>query len=212
MNQTAGRCVIIGGAPIENPARIRAALKADDFCIYCDCGLRHLASLGAAPDCIVGDFDSYSGPLPDAPTITLPREKDDTDTVYAVKEALRRGFDEFLLVGAVGGRFDHSMANVSTLLMLSRLGKHAVLMDDHSDMCIVSQTPVDITPDCRYFSLLSIAGAARQVTIQNAKYPLERAAIEPEYQYGVSNEVLPGKIARVTVGEGALLLVRVYAE
>lgn len=206
------RCVIIGGAPIKDYSRIRDVLREDDFCIYCDCGLRHREGLSAAPDLIVGDFDSFSAAPSGANVITLPREKDDTDTVYAVKEALRRGFDEFVLLGAAGGRLDHTLANVSLLVMLDRLGKKAVLVDDCSDMRVISREEASIADTCRFFSLLTVNGSARHVTIENAKFPLRDAEIHCDYQYGVSNEVLPGKTARVRVGEGQLLLMRIFSE
>lgn len=204
------RCVIIGGAPIARYDRVKAALRESDFFIYCDCGLRHMDALGRKADLVIGDFDSYRGARPNVKTITLPVAKDDTDTIYAVKEGLRLGFSDFLLLGAVGGRFDHSMANVSALLYLDRLGKQASLLDDHSEMRVVS-SHAEIADDCRFFSLLALGGAAKGVTITGAKFPLDRAEIPCDYQYGVSNEVLPGETAYVTVEEGALLLVRVFA-
>lgn len=204
------RCVIVGGAPIAHYDRAKAALRDGDYFIYCDCGLHHLSALGSPADLVIGDFDSYRGARPDVKTITLPAEKDDTDTIYAVKEGLTLGFSEFLLLGAVGGRFDHSMANVSALLYLDRLGKRATLIDDSSDMRIVSSS-ADVTDDCRFFSLVALGGTARGVSITDAKFPLHRAEIACDYQYGVSNEVLPGKTAHVTVEEGALLLIRVFA-
>ena len=180
--------------------------------IYCDCGLRHMDGLGAEPDLIVGDFDSYSNPEFDTETIVLPCEKDDTDTVFAVKEALRRGFEDFLLIGVVGERLDHTLGNVSILLMLDSEGKVGTIIDDYSEMEIVSdrcEMPCIIDDSYVYFSLINISGTARGVTIRGAKYPLENAEITCEYQYGVSNEVLPGCTAEVSVGEGRLLLVKV---
>ena len=112
------RCVIVGGASIGDYETVGAMLRQDDYMIYCDCGLRHMDGLGAEPDLIVGDFDSYSNPEMETETIVLPCEKDDTDTVFAVKEAIRRGFEDFLLIGVVGERLDHTLGNVSILLML----------------------------------------------------------------------------------------------
>lgn len=202
------RCVIIGGADITRYDRIRQALRADDFCIYCDSGLKHMEALGAKPGLIVGDFDSHENPLLDAETIVLPCEKDDTDTVYAMKEALHRGYDDFLLIGVIGGRLDHTLGNVSALLYLDARGKTACIMDDYSDMQIVSGKPAFIEDRYAFFSLLNISGVARGVTIEHAKYPLQDGEITCEYQYAVSNEVLPGHTARVTVREGRLLLIR----
>ncbi len=92
------RCVIVGGADIGDAALIRSRLRRDDFLVYCDSGLAHRNALQAEPDLIVGDFDSHENPHLDVETIVLPREKDDTDTFYAVREALRRGFEAFLLI------------------------------------------------------------------------------------------------------------------
>ena len=116
------RCVIVGGAGIGCYQRIRDSLREDDWFVYCDGGLNHQRELGRKPDLIVGDFDSHERPVTDTETIVLPREKDDTDTVYAVKEAIRRGFRDFLLIGAVGERFDHTFGNVSLLLYLDSQG------------------------------------------------------------------------------------------
>ena len=201
------RCVIVGAAPIGDYARCRAALRPDDFFLYCDGGLRHADGLGVGPDLVVGDFDSCPRPDTDGETIVLPCEKDDTDTVFAAKEALRRGFGEFLLLGVLGGRLDHALANVGVLLMLDRAGKRAAALDDFSQLEIVSDWA--LVPDSwPWFSLLAVDGPAEGVTIRGAKYPLEDARIDPAYQYGVSNEPLPGG-AVISVRTGRLLLIKV---
>lgn len=202
------RCVIVGGADIHAYDVIRSGLRADDFVIYCDSGLKHMEALGAEPGLIVGDFDSHENPHMQTETIVLPCEKDDTDTVYAVKEALKRGFEDFLLIGAVGGRLDHTLGNVSILLYLDSLNKKGTILDDYSEMQIVSGEPVTVDDSFGFFSLLNITGTARGITIENAKYPLKDAEITCEYQYGVSNEVLPGRVAEIRVREGKLLLIK----
>lgn len=203
------RCVIIGGAPIGNYPRIRSKLRPDDFLIFCDSGLRHLEPLGVQPDLIVGDFDSAQNPHMAVETIELPTVKDDTDTVFAVKTALQRGFTDFLLVGVVGARLDHTLGNVYILVMLNHRGCTGAIDDDYSTMSLVSREPVSIPDTCSFFSLLNIDGSAHGVTIQHAKYLLDNAEIPPEYQYGVSNEVLPGETAVVSLREGILLLIQV---
>lgn len=203
------RCVIIGGAGIERCDEIKKYLRSGDYNIFCDCGLRHMEALAIEPDLIIGDFDSYQDPKLPVETITLPREKDDTDTVYAVKEALRRGFDEFLLLGVIGARLDHSLGNVSILLKLDSLGKKAMIVDDYSEMEIVSREPAFVGPEFPYFSLLNVTGLARGISLENSKFPLKDAEITCDYQYGISNEPLPGKLAKITVAEGSLLLIKV---
>ncbi|MBO4399842.1 MAG: thiamine diphosphokinase [Lachnospiraceae bacterium] len=206
------RCVIVGGADINRAEAVRERLREEDYMIYCDSGLRHREALSREPSLVVGDFDSHENPHLSVETIVLPRAKDDTDTVYAVKEALKRGFDEFLLVGVIGARLDHTIGNVSILLMLDSFGKKAVIVDDYSEMEIVSRGTSVIDGRASYFSLLAVDGAARGVTITGALFPLTDAAITPEYQYGISNEVLPGQSAAVNVKEGRLLLVKVFGE
>ena len=205
-----GRCVIVGGADINNYKFIREHLCADDFVVFCDSGLKHLEQLQVKPSLIVGDFDSHENPHLDVETIVLPCEKDDTDTVFAVKEAVKRGFEEFLLIGVVGARLDHTLGNVSILLYLDSLGKKGCMIDDYSEMEIVSQKPMSIDGVYSFFSLLNITGCARGITITGAKYPLKDGEITCEYQYGISNEVLPGQTAQVSVAHGRLLLIKVW--
>lgn len=204
------RCVIVGGADINDYGFVRKGLRDDDYIVYCDSGLKHMTALRAAPRLIVGDFDSHENPMLDVETIVLPREKDDTDTVFAVKEALSRGYEEFLLIGVVGARLDHTLGNVSILLYLDSLGKNGRIIDDYSEMEIVSDKEVYVDENFSYFSLLNISGSARGITITGAKYPLEDAEISCEYQYGISNEVLPGERAKISIKEGKLLLIKIH--
>lgn len=202
------RCVIIGGADIGNYDFIRERISTDDYFIFCDSGLKHQEKLGVTPNLIIGDFDSYENPQVEIETIVLPCEKDDTDTVFAVKEAVNRGFDDFLLIGAVGGRLDHTLCNVSILLKLYSIGKTAVIIDDYSDMQIVGRKTAFVDDSYAFFSLLNITGNAKGITVRNAKYPLKNAEITCDYQYGVSNEPLKGKITEITVKDGELLLIK----
>ena len=204
------RCVIVGGADINNYSFIREKLCDNDYVVFCDSGLKHLKNLQVQPSLIVGDFDSHENPHLDVETIVLPCEKDDTDTVYAVKEAISRGFDNFLLIGVVGARLDHTLGNVSILLYLDSLGKNGCIIDDYSEMEIVSDEPVSICDRYAFFSLLNITGCAKDITITGAKYPLVDAEISCEYQYGVSNEVLPSETATVSVKHGKLLLIKIH--
>lgn len=204
------RCVIVGGAGIKNYNFIKTRLKSNDFIIFCDCGLRHMEALGVSADLIVGDFDSHENPHLNVETIVLPCEKDDTDTVFAVKEGIKRGFDDFLLIGVVGERLDHTLGNVYILAFLDSLGKSALIIDDYSEMELAGSKPVFIDEKYSFFSLLNITGCAKGITIEGAKYPLDDGEIPFEYQYGISNEVLPGKTAVVSVKEGKLLCIKVF--
>ncbi len=208
------RCVVVSGAKIENyPAASAYLRRGGDYMIYCDSGLSHAEKLDAPPDLIVGDFDSHAAPkpgeYPGAEIITLHTEKDDTDTEHALHVALARGFTDFLLLGALGGRFDHSLGNIALLGLLFSQGCRALLVDDFSEMEIVGREPAEIPDSFPFFSVLPLGGPARGVFEENAKYPLSDALLSPETSLGISNEPLPGRAARVWTREGRLLLIRV---
>ena len=113
-----------------------------------------------------------------------------------------------IAVGVVGARLDHTLGNVSSLLYLDSLGKKGYIIDDYSEMEIVSNKPAYIENSFSFFSLLNISGTAKRVTMKNAKYPLNDGEISCEYQYGISNEVV-GEIAEISIREGKLLLIKV---
>ena len=213
------RFVIVGGAEIGNYRKVRSYLRGSDFIVYCDSGLKHMKRLGAAPSLIIGDWDSYDDPYLDVETITLPVAKDDTDTVYAMREGIKRGFREFLLIGVIGERLDHTLVNAYILTALENRGCRGMIADDYSEMELISswtdeegkRHPGKASVEDRYpfFSLVALEGDAHGVTIKNAKFEIEDAVIGPDYQYATSNEVVPGRVSEITVAEGRLLLIKI---
>ena len=201
------RCVIVGGAEIKNYDLIKKYFSPEDFFIYCDCGLKHEKNLCAKPDLIIGDFDSHDMPEDLSNVIVLPVIKDDTDTIFAVKEAMKRGFDDFILVGVTGGRQDHNLGNIYALLMLAEKNKNALIVDDYSEIKLIrANEKIKIKRGWKFFSLINISGTARGIYITGAKYNLNGAEITPDFQYGISNEVLDD-CAEVFLTEGSLLLI-----
>ena len=135
--------------------------------------------------------------------------KDDTDSIYAIKEAIARGYKDILIVGGIGDRFDHSLVNAYALILINDLGASGKIVDDYSEMTLIDNSiSAEIEPEWRYFSLIAISGTASGITIKNAKYNLDNATINPKYQYAISNEVAGDEPARVSVEEGALLLIK----
>ena len=135
------RCVILSACPVQ--PELKRLLRSDDFIIACDAGYRNCERLGCKPDIIVGDFDSAPCPQQNADDIVvLPHVKDDTDTEYAAKLAAQKGFDEVLLLGALGGkRVEHTLANLCTGLGLEQHGIRAALQDEHSRITFVLREP-----------------------------------------------------------------------
>lgn len=146
----------------------------------------------------------------DCPEIlVIPHEKFDTDTVYGVREGLDRGFDEFLIIGVIGQKLYHTLGNLYILAMLDSMNKKGLIVDDYSDMEMVSRSPGFISDSYAGFSLLNITGTAAGISIEGAKYEyLINDEITCDYQYATSNEVIPGRTAKVTVSKGRLLLIR----
>ena len=202
------RCVIIGNAPISEFEKCRSYFKVDDYFVFCDGGLKHKELLGVESDYIVGDFDSYEKPQNADNMLILPTVKDDTDTFAAVKLMLEKGYSEFLLVGVIGERLDHTLGNVSILLYLKNHNANGVIIDDYSEMFLLKDTVKIAKDSCSYFSIVSLGERLEGVCISGAKYPLENATIKNSYQFAVSNE--PINDTEITVDKGDALIIKVF--
>jgi thiamine pyrophosphokinase len=214
--QKKNRAVIVCAAQINNYNQIKKNLRSDDFFIFCDGGLNHCMELNVVPDLILGDFDSYTEKkienikteFSKADIIILPKEKDDTDSMYAAKKVLEAGFTEVLMIGSAGNRFDHTMVNVSLLRFFYSNEIKAQIIDDCSVIQFIGQNKIEVSPEFSYFSIIVLSDKCSGVTITNAKYPLKDAKITGLWQYAVSNEVLDkAKSAEVSIKKGSALLV-----
>lgn len=195
-------CYVIGAA-----AECAAfAPQADDLVIAADGGLRHLQARGIVPDLIVGDFDSLPTPPMGDNVAVYPVEKDDTDTMLALKLAWERGFRDFYLLAGTGGRTDHTLANLQALSWLAARGGHGVLVGQ--DECFAVLQNGTLTFPARGEGVLSVfahGGVARGVTLTGLYYPLQNGTLSPDFPLGVSNH-FTGVPAAVSVTDGALLV------
>lgn len=201
------RCVIIGGGDIADAHSLNNYISRDDFVICCDAGFLHAKKAGIVPQLIVGDFDSADIPKTDIETIVLPREKDDTDSFFAAKEGLKRGFSHFLLLGVTGGRLDHTLGAISILEFLQKLGAYGEICDKTTKIRVCCDS-LTVQKGCKYFSVFAV-GSAKAVTIRGAKYNLDNASIDSHYQYGISNEVADD-LATVSVGQGTVIVMEIF--
>ena len=209
------RCVILSACPVQ--PEIKRLLRSDDFIIACDAGYRNCARLGCKPDIIVGDFDSAPCPQQDQDDIVvLPHVKDDTDTEYAAKLAAQKGFDEVLLLGALGGkRVEHTLANLCTGLGLEQRGIRAALQDERSRITFVLPGESRSYPKEKffYFSAFPMEGRAEGVCEKGSFYELEDAVLTAGYPLGVSNEYAEGSdCITVSTRQGALVVVETIAD
>ena len=157
------------------------------------------------PDLVVGDFDSL-GRRPSHPNvIQLPSAKDDTDMVYALREGLDRGFRRFVLLGGVGGRLEHTLANLQALSWLTTQGARGVLAGEGTVATVLRDEtmtfPAGLTG---FWSAFCLSGTAEGVTLRNLKFELTDHTISADFPLGVSNEFLE-QPAQVSVRRGALL-------
>lgn len=196
-------CYIVGAGPYSGEP---FSPEPNDFVIAADGGYVFLTKNNIRCDLLVGDFDS----MPDpgfANTIKLNPVKDDTDTVYAIKEALKRGYDDFRIYGALGGRFDHSIASVQTLSYIVNAGARGYLIGDGVAATVIRNSKIDFLAGLNgTFSVFSLSEKSKGVYISGAKYPLNDAVLTRSFPLGVSNEFL-GKGASVSVREGELLII-----
>ena len=176
-------------------------VKPGDFLIAVDGGFAHCLAAGLEPDLFVGDLDSLSPELVSligCERIELPCEKDDTDTVYACKEGLARGYESFVLHCALGGDVGHELANIQTLAFLRERGARGTLLGGSQQVHLV-------TPDASPASF-SLGDAAHGVIERGLQWELEDAAFTNAMPLGVSN-VTTHERFEIGVRDGMLLVV-----
>lgn len=212
MNQPV--CHIVGAAPVRLEV---PDLAEDDFLIAADGGYAKCIDAGLEPKLIIGDFDSLAGGAPrdtSAPLVELPRAKDDTDLLAAVRCGLERGYHSFALHCALGGDMGHSAAAIRVLAWLREQGCDGCLFGAGQMAVIVTprdgETRLDawtgrLPLGCRV-SVFSFGGTARGVVERGLAWELDGATLGPCDSIGVSNEV-SGPDPVVAVGEGMLLVI-----
>lgn len=183
-------CAIIGAGEINDYRAVAALLRPGCFVVCADGGLAHCGRLGLAPHLLVGDFDSVGGELPaGVEKIALSPDKNYTDSHHAAQEAMARGHRNLLLTGMLGGRLDHTLANLALLARCSKAGG-AVLLTDGITQARALVGAGELTMPCRagsYFSLLALERCAG-VTILGGKYPLDDYDLACDDPRAISNE------------------------
>ena len=197
-----GDCVIFCAGEF---AGLIKDLDAQDFVIAADGGLNHVQALGIAPDVILGDFDSLGYVPEDA--LQFPVEKDDTDSMLAVRRGLDAGYRKFLLYGGLDGpRLDHTLANLQTLQFLAEHGAVGYLVGTHYVATVIRNQAINF--DSRAEGILSVfcMGAdAHGVQLSGLQYTMENGVLTAGFPLGVSNHFV-GQEAQISVERGSLLV------
>ncbi|MDR0936287.1 MAG: thiamine diphosphokinase [Oscillospiraceae bacterium] len=200
-------CYIFGASPEVQVIEV-LNIRPGDFVIAADGGFLLTRKLGLQPDLICGDFDSMDAPPANAPNvITLPREKDETDMFHAVQEGYNRGFRSFYIYGGFGGRFDHTLANIQTLLWLSRHEARGFIAANRELITVITNSEINFTAEASgQISVFACFGTASGVDILGGKYELRNATLSDDFPLGVSNEFI-GNGIHIKVASGSLIIV-----
>ena len=197
------RCVIFGAAAFD---RLIMPIDTDDLVIGADGGMVHLNRLGLQPTVILGDFDSL-GYVPEGAQV-FPVEKDDTDSMLAVRHGLERGCKEFLFYGCLDGeRLDHTLSNYQTLAYLRSHGARGYLIGKRQIVTVLEGETAKFSPAAKgILSVFAMGGEAGGVTIKGLQYALEDGVLSPDFPLGVSNHFV-GKASEISVKTGKLLMI-----
>lgn len=199
-------CVIIsGGSAFKSDFNY---IKEGDFVICADSGYKYALKYDIKVNLLVGDFDSFKGEISEnIETIKLNKIKDDTDTFHATLEGIKRGYKNFIFIGALGKREEHTFANISILIYLKNRGFAGFLVKNNKIFIILKNEKM-IFPRKRkgFFSVFCISEKAENVFIRNLKYTVENITLSNEFALGIDNEYI-GLAPEVEVKDGTLLVI-----
>lgn len=199
------KCSIISGAPDTDIAYIKQHLEPS-FIIAADSGYEKCLSLDIMPDLIVGDFDSSIKPELDCEIIVLPSNKNDTDTFFALKEAIKRGYSDIMIYSALGNRFDHSYSNLMCLYFCHSKGIHCTIISEKNRIFIGDGKFRIYKSKYKYFSLFAFPEKCDGLTITGVKYPLCNHSLEVDSSLCQSNEI-SDEFAEISVKSGKLFVI-----
>ena len=197
-----GTCYIVGAGAFYDRDFVP---EEGDFVIAADGGYGTLSVRQTAMDLVVGDFDSM-GFRPDHPKVVdLPVEKDDTDMMAAIRLGWDRGYRTYRLYGGTGGRVDHTLANLQSLLYLRRRGARGWMYDRDFLWTVIENESLTVerTVEWGLLSVFCLGANASGVDEEGVQYPLKDALLTADFPLGVSNHILE-PAARITVRQGAL--------
>ena len=183
-----------------------------DYIIASDKGLEVLDKCNVKPNYIIGDFDSLNKEIlkkyvndNKIKIIKLNPEKDYTDTHMALKLAIEINSTNITIIGGVGTRIDHTLANIHILKESLDNNIECKIEDNKNKIQLINRkTILELDENYRYISLIPLTTMAKGVTLTGFKYPLSNATLEAGHSIGVSNEQIE-KRAEINLKEGILI-------
>lgn len=202
------RCVIIGGGDCFDDILKENIKVGSDYIICADSGYDYAVSAGITPDLLIGDFDSIRSIPKDIRKVTLPVEKDVTDSVAAFNEGVNQKFSSFVLFGGTGGRFEHTFANVSLMAKASKDNIELVIIDEKHIFRAITNSTVEIAKkDNQQISVFAFGEKAFGVTEIGFHYPLTDYTLDPfDGCLGTSNDIVDDH-GKITVENGTLVII-----
>jgi thiamine pyrophosphokinase len=211
------KIIIISGGRLGDPGFFRKRLAAMDsfLTICCDGGIRHLEKLKIRPDVIVGDMDSANVDRLDdyaahgVKILKYSPNKDATDTQLALEYALGLKLGAIEIWGALGGRIDHTLANLFLLTLGKNKGMKISLIDEYAETYIVEKETSFEEAVGQTVSLFAAGEKAEGVTLSGFRYLLNDETLAMNSPRGISN-VIVGMPATINLSSGSLLVVRYW--
>lgn len=206
------RAVLFSNGEVPDPLQLRSILHADDTIISADGGMRHLHALGQTPHTLVGDMDSID---PDRlaalekagiEILRFPPAKDETDLELALTIIEQRGFKQVVIVGALGGRFDQTIANLWLLAERSS-ANFDISFNDGCECVYLILGELTVSGEVGdLISLIPYAAPVQGITTEGLEYPLDNETLVPDKTRGLSNVLLANQ-ARISIKSGRLLCI-----
>jgi thiamine pyrophosphokinase len=215
MEKAGQRALIFVNGELANPQALRAMVRPDDYLVAVDGGMRHLRALNLQPALLIGDLDSVDAHEVDAlraqgvRVMQYPVHKNETDLELAVEAVLQTGCKILLIVGALGGRLDMTLANLFLLLLPALVSVDACLEDGIEEVFLIRAGSIGREINGRpgeRVSLLPLGGPAVGVCTAGLFYPLKGETLYPEHTRGISNHMLDSK-ASVRLDAGTLICI-----
>jgi len=206
------RCIIFCYSEAK---KINFKFKRNDFVICADIGLETALKMDVMPNLVVGDFDSINinqYAFLKTEIIALPSQKDETDTFFALKTAFSRGYKDFVLIGGLHGRLDHTYANIELLRYIYQNGGNGYIYDDDTKITYVKGGETVVYPNdvsCQFISVFPVNDRVEGVTLKNLKFELDNYTLIFGSPIGVSNEFI-GKDAEISCINGDLFVMQMY--
>lgn len=203
------RIIIFAGNIEKEVDYMRPIIKQNDYIIACDAGLSVVSKLSLKPDLLIGDFDSVEFRLldtfSDVKKLQYDTNKDFTDLELTFDYCKDLDSSEIVVFGAIGGRIDHTLANIGLLERYSVLGMDIKYFDSINEIFVTSKS-VAIRKSKKYFSILPLTDDT-VVSIKGTKYKLENAKLERNKTLTISNEI-EDKFGYLDIHVGRVLVIQ----